>query len=42
MVDINKRAVDLAVKNINLNNIKNASAFLAMAFQMSKKSLMLL
>ena len=27
MVDINKRAVNLAVKNINLNNIKNASAF---------------
>lgn len=32
MIDINKRAVDLAVKNINSNNIKNARAFLSDGF----------
>jgi len=32
MIDINKRAVDLAVKNINLNNIKNACAFFSDGF----------
>ena len=37
MVDINKRAVDLAVKNINLNNIKNASAFFSDGFSNVKE-----
>lgn len=37
MVDINKRAVNLAVKNINLNNIKNASAFFSDGFSNVKE-----
>lgn len=32
MIDINKRAVDLAVRNINLNKVKNASAFFSDGF----------
>lgn len=38
MIDINKRAVDLAIRNIKLNNIKNASAFFSDGFSnVSKK-----
>ncbi|MDQ2087613.1 class I SAM-dependent methyltransferase [Herbivorax sp. ANBcel31] len=32
MIDINSRAIDLTLKNIKLNNVKNASAFLSDGF----------